>query len=183
VAERHAEKLADDAELKRARTDAEAGRETPLDSLRLAAAQLCCRELSSAISAVLRYAIEKARPPIPGFLVERPWTDPAWQAPFQAATRATFPVFVDLCRDIFGNPFRPIGLDPSWQNPVVLALAQAAYDNRTLPAGTLEPNRLAVLADALEESGCADADILGHLRGPGPHVRGCFALDAILDKK
>jgi hypothetical protein len=39
-----------------------------------------------------------------------------------------------------------------------------------------------VLADALEEAGCADADILGHLRGPGPHVRGCFVLDFLLGK-
>jgi hypothetical protein len=57
-----------------------------------------------------------------------------------------------------------------------------SYDNRTLPASTLEPDRLAVLADALEESGCADADILGHLRGPGPHARGCHVLDATLEK-
>jgi hypothetical protein len=64
----------------------------------------------------------------------------------------------------------------------VLALAQATYDGRTLPAGTLEPDRLAVLADALEDAGCTDAAILGHLRGPGPHVRGCWALDLILGK-
>jgi hypothetical protein len=76
-----------------------------------------------------------------------------------------------------------VAFDPAWRTPAVLAQAQAAYDNRTLPAGTLEPDRLAVLADALEEAGCADPDILGHLRGPGPHVRGCFVVDAILDKK
>jgi hypothetical protein len=40
--------------------------------------------------------------------------------------------------------------------------------------------RLAVLADALLEAGCDDECLLGHLRGPGPHVRGCFALDAIM---
>src|SRR5438045_536785 len=40
---------------------------------------------------------------------------------------------------------------------------------------------LPVLADALEEAGCADADLLGHLRGPGPHVRGCWALDRLLN--
>ena len=87
-----------------------------------------------------------------------------------------------LLRDLVGNPFRPIALDFALRTPAVLALAQAAYDNRTLPAGTLELDRLAVLADALEEAGCTDADILGHLRGPGPHVRGCFPLDLILDK-
>jgi hypothetical protein len=92
-------------------------------------------------------------------------------------------VHCELLRDVIGNPFRPIALDAALLTPAVLALAQAAYDNRTLPAGTLEPDRLAILADALEESGCTDADILNHLRGPGPHVRGCFAVDAILDKK
>jgi hypothetical protein len=47
----------------------------------------------------------------------------------------------------------------------------------------LDRVRLAVLADALEEAGCADANLLGHLRGPGPHVRGCFALDLLLGKQ
>jgi hypothetical protein len=87
-----------------------------------------------------------------------------------------------LLRDIAGNPFRPVALSPAWQTPAVLALAQAAYDNRTLPAGPLEPDLLAVLADALEDAGCTDADLLGHLRGPGPHVRGCWAVDTLLNK-
>jgi hypothetical protein len=62
----------------------------------------------------------------------------------------------------------------------ITRLAQAAYDDRQLPEGTLDPTNLAVLADALEEAGCIDAVLLGHLRSPGPHVRGCFALDAVL---
>jgi hypothetical protein len=90
---------------------------------------------------------------------------------------------VHFLQDIFGNPFRPVALDPAWRTPAVLALSQAAYDHRTLPAGTLDPERLTVLADTLEEVGCDNADILGHLRGPGPHTRGCFAVDAILAKK
>jgi hypothetical protein len=64
----------------------------------------------------------------------------------------------------------------------VVRLAQAAYDDRHLPAGTLDNGRLAILADALEEAGCTDADVLGHLRGPGPHVRGCWAVDLLLGK-
>jgi hypothetical protein len=62
------------------------------------------------------------------------------------------------------------------------ALATAASDNRILPAGTLEPARLAVLADALEEAGCDNADILNHLRNSGPHVRGCWAVDGCLTR-
>jgi hypothetical protein len=42
---------------------------------------------------------------------------------------------------------------------------------------------LPILADALEDAGCDNADILSHLRGPGPHVRGCWALDLILGKE
>jgi hypothetical protein len=87
-----------------------------------------------------------------------------------------------LCRDLFGNPFRPASASAAWGVPQVVALAQAAYEERLLPAGTLDPTRLAVLADALEEAGCDQADLLAHLRGPGPHVRGCWAVDLLLGK-
>lgn len=47
----------------------------------------------------------------------------------------------------------------------------------------LDPSRLAVLADALEEAGCTNEDILLHLRQQGAiHVRGCAALDWILGR-
>jgi hypothetical protein len=89
-----------------------------------------------------------------------------------------------LLRCVIGNPFRPSPPFPSvvlaWNDQLVARLAQAAYDERHLPAGTLDTGRLAVLADALEEAGCTDADILGHLRGPGPHVRGCWPVDLCL---
>ena len=88
-----------------------------------------------------------------------------------------------LIRDIFGNPFRPVPLNPAWQTPTILPVAQAAYDYWTLPAGMLELTRLAILADALEETGCDNADLLGHLRLPGPHVRGCWAVDLLLGKE
>lgn len=88
----------------------------------------------------------------------------------------------DLLREIVNNPFRPISLDPTWRTPSVLALVQAAYEGRSLPAGTLELDRLAVLADALEDAGCDNADILQHCRSEGPHVRGCWAVDLILGK-
>jgi hypothetical protein len=91
-----------------------------------------------------------------------------------------------LLRDLLGPlPFRAVLIDPAWltwKSGVVVRIAQAAYDNRQLPCGTLVPARLAVLADALEEAGCADAEVLGHLRSPGPHARGCWALDLILGK-
>lgn len=84
--------------------------------------------------------------------------------------------------DIFGNPFSHITIEPAWQTPTVLALATAASDNRILPAGTLDAARLAVLADALEEAGCGNADMLNHCRQPGDHVRGCWVVDLISGK-
>ncbi len=88
-----------------------------------------------------------------------------------------------LLRDVFGNPFRPVSIDPAWLTPTVLALAHAACVERQLPAGHLDPARLGVLADALEDAGCGERTILDHLRGPRPHVRGCWAVDHLLGKK
>ncbi len=88
-----------------------------------------------------------------------------------------------ILREIVGNPFRPVSLKAAWQTPNVLALATATYDDRVLPARTLSPARLAVLADALEEAGCENADILNHLREPGEHVRGCWVVDMLLGKE
>jgi hypothetical protein len=87
-----------------------------------------------------------------------------------------------VLRDVVGNPFRPTSVAPSWLTSKVVAFAQAAYDQRELPAGTLDSSRLAVLADALEDAGCTNADLLDHLRGPGSHVRGCWAVDLLLGK-
>ncbi len=88
----------------------------------------------------------------------------------------------ELLRDIFGNPFRPRRVSPAWQTAEAVRLTQAVYDDRQLPVGTLDADRLAVLADALEDAGCDQPDLLGHLRGPGPHVRGCWAVDLLLGK-
>ncbi len=91
-----------------------------------------------------------------------------------------------VIHEIFSNPFRAKPtIDPAWliwNDGTVKKLAEAAYGHRSQPEGTLDQARLAVLADALEEAGCADAELLAHLRSPGPHVRGCFAVDALLGK-
>jgi hypothetical protein len=94
----------------------------------------------------------------------------------------------DLLRDLCGPlPFHPVAIAPSvlrWRGGTMGRLAQSAYDGRRLPAGTLEPERLAVLADALEEAGADDQNILGHLRDQGAaHVRGCWVLDLLLAKE
>jgi hypothetical protein len=84
-----------------------------------------------------------------------------------------------LVRCIFGNPFRPVTLDPAHRISIVASLARAVYDERHLPSGELDPLRLAILADALEEIGATD-ELVAHLRSPGPHVRGCFVIDLCL---
>lgn len=91
-----------------------------------------------------------------------------------------------IIRDIFGNPFRPIAISSiwlSWNDGIVGRLAQAAYDDRILPVGTLDNTRLLILADALEEAGCTDEHILTHLRGGGEHYRGCWILDLLRGKE
>lgn len=108
----------------------------------------------------------------------------AWRAMKSAGWGTTEQLRREVCtlvRDVFGNPFRVLPFDPAWRTPDVIALAQVAYQERDLPSGYIEPLRLAVLADALEEVGATDA-ILRHLRGPGPHLRGCFVVDAGLGK-
>jgi hypothetical protein len=97
-----------------------------------------------------------------------------WASPAEA--HAAQPRFAQLLREVIGNPFRPPVVDPTWllwHDGTVRHLARAIYDDRTY-------EQLPILADALEEAGCTDADILAHCRGPGPHVRGCWAVDAIL---
>ena len=74
---------------------------------------------------------------------------------------------------------RPIALDPdwlAWDSGMVVKVAQAIYDERAF-------DRLPILADALEEAGCHDADILQHCRQPGEHVRGCWVVDLLLSKE
>jgi hypothetical protein len=81
-----------------------------------------------------------------------------------------------LLREIIGNPFRLVAFDPAWRTPAVLHLAQAMYDDRAF-------DQLPILADALEEAGCASREVLDHCRGPGPHVRGCWVVDLVLGKE
>jgi hypothetical protein len=92
------------------------------------------------------------------------------------------PLQANSRREIIRNPFPPMNFDRTCITSTIPSLAQAAYADRILPSGELARDRLAVLSDALEEAGCDDSAVLDHLRGPGPHVRGCWALDLILGK-
>jgi len=79
-------------------------------------------------------------------------------------------------RDIFGNPFRPVATDSDWHTSTVIALAKQMYESRDF-------SPMPILADALQDAGCDCEDILSHCRGPGLHVRGCWAVDLILGKE
>jgi hypothetical protein len=80
-----------------------------------------------------------------------------------------------LIRDVFGNPFRPARVD-FVSGATVANLAESIYTDRFF-------DRLPILADALEDAGCTNADMLEHCRGPGLHARGCWVVDLLLGKQ
>jgi hypothetical protein len=88
-----------------------------------------------------------------------------------------------IFRDIAGNPFRPIRFEDAWRTPSVRTVALAVYEERILPEGSLDPGSLAILSDALEEAGCTEQALVDHLRDPGQHVRGCWAVDLCLGRE
>lgn len=81
-----------------------------------------------------------------------------------------------LLHDIFGNPFSPIAFDPAWRTEHTTGIASKMYEERDFVA-------MPILADALAEAGCDNADLLAHCREPGVHVRGCRVVDLVLEKK
>jgi hypothetical protein len=85
------------------------------------------------------------------------------------------PLYSPLIHDIFGNPFRPITINPSWLTSTVLTLATGIYQEKAF-------DRMPILADALQDAGCDNEDILNHCREPGEHCRGCFVVDLLLEK-
>ena len=90
-----------------------------------------------------------------------------------------------LLHEIFGNPFRPVSIDPAvltWHDGTIPRLAQAIYEERQLPAGTFDPARMNVLADALLDAGCDNEEMIQHCRSEASHVRGCWVIDLLLSK-
>ncbi|MBN9120631.1 MAG: hypothetical protein J0I06_16010 [Planctomycetes bacterium] len=81
-----------------------------------------------------------------------------------------------LIREVFGNPFRRVKVNRAWLTSDVLTLARGIYDERAF-------DRMPVLADALQDAGCNNDDVLAHCREPArPHVRGCWVVDLLLGK-
>jgi hypothetical protein len=81
-----------------------------------------------------------------------------------------------IIRDIFGYPFRPVPFSPEWRTDTAIAVAHQMYESREFGA-------MPILADALQDAGCDNTDILEHCRSAGPHVRGCWVVDRVLGKE
>src|SRR5262249_51201889 len=104
----------------------------------------------------------------PGYVLVRP--DPTWAA---GAWRTQ----ADLLRDLFGHFFHA---DPQWIGRLsradeAVAIARGVYDDHAFA-------ETRVLADALEDAGCAAEEVLAHCRRGGEHARGCWVLDALLGR-
>jgi hypothetical protein len=105
---------------------------------------------------------------------EAVWQHPLFLAGKQAAERT----FLGYMHDVFGpDPYEPLKFDPSWRTDTVESIARSMYASRDFSG-------MPVLADALQESGCENPDILRHCRDPhASHVRGCWVVDLVLGKK
>jgi hypothetical protein len=187
VAERFADGLAEEPERHAASAAAQSA---VVDAIRDRQQNTSIPEMFTLAARVARFSLEHQRGPeqveatVSAYrLVSR---NPSSGLLDRAAVNATSSAAL---RDILGNPSRPNPtMHPAWRSDAVLQLTQAAYDDRRLPEGTLNPSRLGLLADALEDAGCTDAELLGHLRGPGPRIlltirllRGCVVFRRSLD--
>jgi hypothetical protein len=83
--------------------------------------------------------------------------------------------YADLLHCLVGNPFRSVPVDPAWLTSNVIAIATDIYAERAFA-------RLPILGDALVAAGCRSDELLGHVRSPGPHDRGCWAVDVVLGR-
>jgi hypothetical protein len=100
--------------------------------------------------------------------------DPTYSRPLDEGVLAVAPVR-GLLHDLFGNPFRPVKVDPAWLRRNDSLVAKMAH----LIAQEGRFDDLPILADALEDAGCAEPEILEHCRSAGPHFRGCWVLDRL----
>jgi hypothetical protein len=190
TAERYADEFASGSELAAARAEADAAA-AARSAAGASGAEMA--EVARAVGAAAHAdAWQAARGPLWHIARAEIWrrfafqTRERWRCIEGKFQRAEQRRQMEPLRCIFGNPFRQVEIPlrcKKWNGGIALKLGAAAYEERQMPAGLLDPDRLAVLADALEEAGCREDAILAHLRSPGPHVRGCWAVDLVLDKK
>jgi len=126
------------------------------------------------LQAVLSVAYAIAHDTVPA-----PGNSEAKMSEWQAVLDAECQKAAMLLREVIGNPFRSLAVEPpwlAWDRGVISEVARSIYEENRF-------EDLLILADALEDAGCMNADILDHCRGPGPHVRGCWVVDLILGKE
>jgi hypothetical protein len=118
----------------------------------------------SAAKAIATHAAGSAPPGRPTTL--------EWHAAWTAAFHAARAEQADFLRDIFPPPGTSPEVEPDWLTSTVVALARQMYESRDFSA-------MPILADALQDAGCADELALDHCRKPAPHVRGCWVVDLL----
>jgi len=175
VAERYADGLADLRELAAAKAVAA----KPKGGGATAAHWVVCPNLPGAIvdlcDAAVSASAENAAPSMPKNVAEAN----AWDVAYRAAQARGAQEQAHHLREVLGNPFRP---SPgkrgwlTWRGGLLRSMARQIYDSGNF-------SDLPVLADALEDAGCSDADLLAHCRDGGAHVRGCWALDLLLEQE
>ncbi|HZV05209.1 MAG TPA: hypothetical protein VE999_09020 [Gemmataceae bacterium] len=166
IAEQHADGLSDDASLDRA-----------------------CDEADDAISNSRELFLNSGKGEVEGRAFEGScaahWVavEEAWEAALQQLhwhfIEDESTIQSALLHDIIGNPFRTATITPemlNWHGGLLVSMAQRMYDSYDF-------TDVPILADALEEAGCTNADILNHCRQPGEHVRGCWVIDLLLGKE
>ncbi len=94
-------------------------------------------------------------------------------AALAAATAAQNPVMRGVVWEVVGNPFRAAHFSREWRTDTAVSLARQMYDAREFSA-------MPILADALQDAGCDDEELLAHCRSDVAHVRGCWAVDLVL---
>jgi hypothetical protein len=170
VSERYADGLVGDAELKSARAAAISAIKYHDGEISGSYAMNCVYALPAysarhAASAGLQFAAQAQA------ILDAPDDDYRERDPAESAAQAR------IVSDVFGNPFRPVEFDAAWRTTDVRLLAEGIYEERAF-------DRMPILADALQDADCDSDDILDHLRDANAtHVRGCWALDLVLDKE
>src|SRR5262245_29947109 len=190
AAEQHADGLVDEHVLKSRQKDAAAVHQMVTDAdifdqrkaAVFEAVQLEPRDAANAATSVAARCSEPWPIYYAPVVGERAASAAAWAGmgatleSYQAVGLAESAAQANLLRDIFGNPFRPVEFDPAWRRDTALTLARQMYESREFSA-------MPILADALQDAGCDNEDVLNHCRDANAtHVRGCWVVDLVLEK-
>lgn len=100
-----------------------------------------------------------------------------WHNPiFLAAQAVEMRAQAGIVRELFGNPFDLVVFSHDWSTSDVVAMARGMYETRDFAA-------MPILADALQDAGCENEQVLHHCRDENAvHVRGCWVVDLVLEK-